>query len=100
MSHKKELIDLCPSCGDTHTALHPGGRCYLCGEKTKTVVRIDPKQPHEELVRELQPYFGQLAAEIGLEETRRLEDDFYSDIFDQKQEGKKEIVVYLPLPDR
>jgi len=101
MSLKKELVDLCPNCGGTHVANHPGGRCYACGEKTKTAtrVRINPKEPHEELVREFQPYFSQLAAEIGLEEARWLEDNFYSDIFDQKGEGRKEIVVFLPLSD-
>ena len=101
MSLKEELVDLCPNCGETHAAHHPGGRCYACGEKTKTVtrVRIDPEEPHEELMREFQPYFGQLAAEIGLEEARWLEDNFYSDIFDQKQGGRKEIVVFLPLSD-
>lgn len=98
MSHKEELVDLCPNCGETHIANHPGGRCYVCGEKTKTTtrVRINPKQPHEELVREFQPYFGRLAAQVGLKEARWLEDIFYSDIFDQKQEGKKKIVVFLP----
>lgn len=101
MSLKKELVDLCPKCGETHIADHPGGCCYICGEKTKTAtrVRINPKQPHEELVRGFQPYFGQLAAEIGLERARLLEDDFYSEIFDQRQEGRKEIVVFLPIAE-
>lgn len=98
ISLKKDVVDLCPSCRETHTAHHPRGRCYACGEKTKTVtrVRINPKEPHEEFMREFQPYFGQLAAEIGVAEARRLEDDFYSEISDQIQKGKKEIVVFLP----
>ena len=101
MSLKKELVDLCPKCGKTHIASHPGGCCYTCGEKTKTVtrVRINPKQPHEELVRQFQSHFGQLAAQVGLKEARWLEDDFYSEISDQRLEGRKEIVVFLPMPE-
>lgn len=74
---EEDLVDICPSCGDTYTAHHAGGRCYSCGKETKTVIRV----------------------RVSPEEAEELKGCCLLDISGQIQEGEEKIVVFLPVSE-